>query len=225
MRRPTFLLGPVAVFIVFVGQGSVLSASGAGPDPTHRPNVEDHSELTAEQLEFVAWGESRFLDAGLVPPQVRFVFHHDTTECRLRRGLYYHSTRTVEICNVNPETLIHEMAHAWVEANLTSTAKRGFMAHRGLSVWADRSVPWIQRANEHAAEIIAWGVEEESRLVTWVQSDGSRIHKLLSIPDSTPTELAVAYELLTGTPADIEQTTPDPGVNLATSPEANRAPG
>lgn len=138
------------------------------------------------RLEAVAWGRSRFFAAGLIPPQVGFVFHDDTMECRLRRGLYHHSTRTVEICNLNPETLVHELAHAWVDANLTDVAKADFMRHRGLRVWNDHSVPWAERGTEHAATIVAWGIEEKSRLITWVEPEGHHILRLLAIPDSFP---------------------------------------
>lgn len=72
MRR-ALVLAPVAVFAILVGQGSVVPSSSTGPDPTHRMSGDDPSELTDEQTEFVAWGGSRFIDAGLVPPPVEFV--------------------------------------------------------------------------------------------------------------------------------------------------------
>lgn len=224
MRR-TLMLAPVAVFTILVGQGSVVPSSSTGPDPTHIMSGENPYDLTDEQLEFVAWGESRFIDAGLVPPRVEFVFHEDTAECRLRRGLYYLSSRTVEICNVNPETLIHEMAHAWVEANLTDAAKADFMQQRQLSVWNDHAVPWEERGTEHAATIVAWGVEDKSRLVTWVEPDGSRILRLLAISHSTPGELAAAYQFLTGVPVHPDRLQPDSGMKAAHSPEVARVTG
>lgn len=173
-------------------------------------------------LEAVAWGRSRFLAAGLVPPRVRFVFHDDTERCRLRRGLFNPDTRTIDICNLNRETLIHELAHAWVDSNVTETARAEFTRHRGLEVWNDHSVPWAGRATEHAAEIVAWGVEEESRLISWIEPDGDHLLRLLTIPDSTPEELAAAFQMLTGIPVHPDRTKAQATLKPAFSPEARR---
>lgn len=177
-------------------------------------------KLSGQQLETVTWAQARFLASGLVPPRARLEFHDNTSMCRLRRGLYNPNTHTVEICNLNRETLIHELAHAWVHENLTETDRAEFARQRGLEVWSDHSVPWAERATEHAAEIIAWGIEEESRLVTWVAPDGSRTLRLLTIPNSTPAELAVSYQALTGLPAHPDRSVGPQIPHLNFSPEA-----
>jgi hypothetical protein len=181
-----------------------------------------YPKLSDEQREAVAWGRSRFLAAGLVPPRVRFVFHDDTERCRLRRGLFNPDTRTIEICDLNRETLIHELAHAWVDSNVSEAARAEFTRHRGLEVWNDHSVPWAGRATEHAAEIVAWGVEEESRLISWIEPDGSHVLRLLTIPDSTPEELAAAFQMLTGIPSHPDRTKSQATLKPAFSPEAGR---
>lgn len=181
-----------------------------------------HSKLSATRLEMVAWARGRFQAAGLVPPRARFVFYDDTRKCRLRRGLFHPGTRTIEICNLNRETLVHELAHAWVETNLTEEAKADFMRHRGLATWNDHSVPWADRATEHAAEIVAWGVEEESRLISWMTPEGQHTLRLLTIPDSTPDVLAMSFQLLTGIPAHPDRIRSQPTLKPAFSPEARR---
>jgi hypothetical protein len=181
-----------------------------------------HPSLTEQQLKEVTWARDRFHAAGLIPPSVRFVFHDDTRRCRLRRGLFNPNTRSIEICTMNRETLIHELAHAWIDANLSEEARATFTRHRGLTMWNDHSVPWEHRATEHAAEIIAWGVEEESRLVSWIESHGHHTFRLLTIPDSTPEELAVSYQQLTGIPAHPDRSRPPATLRSDFSPEAGR---
>jgi hypothetical protein len=198
-----------------VGEAMPLT-SGIGISPRYRAG------LTSHQLEEVTWARGRFHAAGLTPPRVRFVFHDDTAKCRLRRGLFNPNTRSIEICHLNRETLIHELAHAWIDANLSEEARAAFMRHRDLTVWNDHSVPWTHRATEHAAEIVAWGVEEESRLVSWIEPDGHHTLRLLTIPDSTPEQLAVAYQQLTGIPAHPDRSQPPPTMGSAFSPEAER---
>lgn len=160
--------------------------------------TETHPPLSAEQREFVAWGEARFAEAGLSLPEVDYVFHDDLEECGWHGGSYRPSTLTVTICNRDPKTLIHELAHAWETTSLTDETRTRFMELRGLSEWTGRSVPWSERGAEQVAEVITWGVEEGSRLVRWTESDGSTVFKLLSIPNASVDELLDAYRLLTG---------------------------
>jgi hypothetical protein len=154
--------------------------------------------LTAEQQEFVAWGEARFAAAGLPLPEVHYVFHDDFEECGWHGGKYHPGNRVVTLCTTDPKTLIHELAHAWETTMLSNDVRAGFMTLRGLSVWYDHSVPWAERAAEQVAEVITWGVEEGSRLVRWTEDDGTTTFRLLTIPDASVEELWVAYELLTG---------------------------
>jgi hypothetical protein len=55
---------------------------------------------------------------------------------------------------------------------------------RDLEVWQDRQVPWAEQGQEHAAEILAWGLMDEEISMT-------------SIGESDPAQLVVAYQILT----------------------------
>jgi hypothetical protein len=180
--------------------------------------------LTGEQLRLVMWAEGRFDEAGLELPEVRYVFYDNPEPCNWRRGRYHPASGLVEICSFYEDTLIHELAHAWAEANLTVMDKEAFAASRGLANWNDPSSPWNERGTEHAAEVIAWGVEERNRLVPSIGSDPSDAYRLPTIPNSNPRELMAAYEILTGTPPVLR----DPsdwtrGETDVTSPEAIKA--
>jgi hypothetical protein len=154
--------------------------------------------LTEEQRRFVAWGEERFAAAGLTLRVIEYVFHEDLEACGWHGGLFSPGTGVVVICNGEERTLIHELAHAWEAAYLSDQVRAEFMELRGLDVWNHRDVPWSERAAEQAAEVITWGVEEKSRLVEWVEPDGRRTFRLLTIPNSSVEELVAAYRLLTG---------------------------
>ena len=143
------------------------------------------------------WVRARFDAAGLSLPEVVYVFHDNLEECGGHGGTYSPSTRTVTMCNQDPKTLIHELAHAWETTSLSDEMRADFAELRGLKVWHDHSVPWAERAAEQVAEVITWGVEEGSRLVRWTERYGAVTFKLLSI-DASVDELLAAYKLLTG---------------------------
>jgi hypothetical protein len=202
MSQPGASAALLVVLLSFNNGGADASfpetADSARTETTDSPVIDPPSKLTAEQRALVAWGESRFAAAGLDLPEVEYRFHEDLEECGWHGGKYKPSARLVVICNGDPKTLIHELAHAWETTVLTDEVRAEFMELRGLSVWHDRSVPWSERGVEQVAEVITWGVEEGSRLVRWTEPDGSIVFKLLSIPDASVEELFDAYELLTG---------------------------
>lgn len=136
----------------------------------------------------LSWGRVRCAAAGLEPPYVEIVIRENTSECNWRRGLYYPRENTIVICHMNRETVVYEMAHTWLDANLDSPKRTEFLDLRGLAAWNDHSLPWHERGTEHAAEIVAWAVEQGNRMVTWVEGGQSEL-RLLSIANSTVDQL------------------------------------
>lgn len=200
MSRPSTYTG-LLISLLVVNPTGLVQAGESQPiealEVVETEIPESHPPLTSEQREFVSWGEARFADAGLTLPEVEYVFHDDLEECGWHGGKYRPSTRTVTMCNADPKTLIHELAHAWETTRLTDETRNAFMELRGLTEWTGRSVPWSERGAEQVAEVITWGVEEASRLVPWTEPDGSITFRLLSI-DASVEELLTAYRLLTG---------------------------
>jgi hypothetical protein len=143
-----------------------------------------------EQLDLVRWAVSRFEDRGLSLPALEVRFHADRSGCGEHLG--YYRAGGVDLCGtmVNLMTrrnLLHEMAHAWVEANLGPEQRERFLQVRGLSSWNGGAVPWRERGFEHAAEILAWHLGD--RVLT------------ATVPDNAPEQLEAAVAALLGAPS------------------------
>lgn len=172
--------------------GSALVGIPAAVGPTV-------DSLTADQARIVASAEGRFVEAGLQPPTVSYRFYDDLPDCGWRRGLYYPKIGLVELCTNLEKVVLHEMAHAWAEVNMTAADKAAFLARRGLSTWASKEYPWEERGAEQVAEIITWGLARDNLLVRWVDpADGGTALRLLTIPDSDLDTIMSEYRLLTG---------------------------
>ena len=190
------------------------------------PSVEP---LSVEEQELVDFASSRFALVGIELPDVRIEFPDDEAACHGYGGVYVPSKTTVRICRPSKRTMIHELAHSWVETTLNTNERNAFLEQRGLDTWAG-GTEWDERGAEHAAEVITWAAMDENMSVRWIDTNGdgstSYSWRLLKIPNSNPDQLAAAFRLLTGeTPRlrlddDPRETEPAPEV---TSPEARRA--
>jgi len=80
-------------------------------------------------------------------------------------------------------TTLHELAHAWADAQLSTAQKAAFLELRGLDVWYDARVPRHERGAEHAAEIVSWGLMDE-------------MIPIIRIYDAEPARLFEAFSLL-----------------------------
>ena len=141
----------------------------------------------AEHERLVRWAFGRYERAGLEVPPTDVHFHPDTSGCSGHLGRWVRGR--VDVCvvivsEIARDALLHEMGHAWVDANVSATVRERFMAMRGLTAWNDQSVIWDERGFEHAAETLAWALG----------------HRFLApgIPDHDPDRLIAAFELLTG---------------------------
>lgn len=188
------------------------------PTTNHQP--------TAAQQELIDGARDRFRRAGLVPPAVDIYFHPDLEACHGRVGLYYSASDSLHMCRDDERTMLHELAHAWTDENLTAADQAAFAEFRGLEAWNDHDHEWADRGTEHAAETIAWALMDDNMLVPTAgpAEDGSTrtVWRLLTIDDSEPDQLVAAYVFLTGhTPAYRLDDDPrlEPFVE-ATSPEA-----
>jgi hypothetical protein len=146
-------------------------------------------EADREHVRLVRWAAERFETGGLEVPAVQVHFHPDTSGCYGHLGSQL--GRRVDVCvmsvfELGRETLLHEMGHAWIDQNVAQTVRERFTEMRGLRAWNQSTVPWDDRAYEHGAEIIAWGL-------------GNR-YMVPSIPDRDPARLAAGFEFLTGVP-------------------------
>src|SRR5262245_7075870 len=145
---------------------------------------------TAGEERAVDWAFHRFGEAGLrnLPP-LNVHLHRSHDDCNGGLGLYF--AGRIDLCTkVSSEPYqrklaLHEMAHAWTEANLPAEVLRAFMQRQRIVAWNDRSCPWKERGTEQAAEVITWGLGE-----------GQIAPLLPEVPDAAT--LASLYEMLTG---------------------------
>jgi len=144
---------------------------------------------TPDQMRTVEWAIDRFRVAGLTLPQLDVTYHGDPAGCAGNSGLY--AVGHLDVCTGGKassyarKTIVHELAHAWIDANVSAAGRSEFMRSRGLESWNDGGTPWGLRGSEQAAEVITWFV-------------GPGLTPML--PDHPdPAQLAVPYQVLTGT--------------------------
>lgn len=168
----------------------------------------------------------RFVSTGLTPPSVDFIFHPSTFDCYGHVGHYYVKTDTIHVCRLDKSAMLHELAHAWLHENLAAATITAFIRSRNLTSWNAQDGSWKVRGTEHAAEIIAWALLDRNRLVRWVDEDRVESYRLLTIPNSSPAELADGFELLTGKePSERLLDNPSREASLSDDdPEAHRGP-
>lgn len=116
---------------------------------------------TAEELDRLGQAVMAFVTADLHLPTLDISFHADRGPC----GDYYgrftarSGSWQIQICSSDVETVYeHELAHAWVTANVDQRERSAFMKLRGLDNWADPDVPWNERGTEWAAVVIQQGL-------------------------------------------------------------------
>ena len=161
--------------------------------------------------QLVEWALGRYHQAGLTIPATHVSFHPTRQPCLWYIGL--HTTdagkHRIDVCVPDQpsreRTILHELAHAWARDNLAPDTRQAFLAMRGLETWHDSDTDWEEQGTEHAAEIIAWGLNHQCR------TPGH-------IGNYDPATLAAAFEFLTGTQPICETDTdnsgtPNPNIN------------
>lgn len=176
----------IATFLCLLVAASILG--GQRPAPAREPLVIHGADTTQERA--IDWSIRRYREAGLAGlPDLEVYLHRSHDACNGGIGLY-HGGR-IDLCTKDSSEpyqrkfALHEMAHAWTEANVDPAVLDRFMDVRGIAAWNDRSFAWKERGTEQAAEIITWGLGE------------GEISPLLPTPVEDR-ELAEMFELLTG---------------------------
>jgi hypothetical protein len=147
---------------------------------------------TPAQQAMGRWAQARFADQGLALPPLEIRFHAERTGCYGRLGYFVDGVASMCGTHVDPmarRTLLHEMAHGWIESNVSPAEQLGFLDLRGLSTWNDPDVDWEERGFEQAADIIAWALHD--------QGTGT---SMPPIPDNDLEQLTEAYTFLTSDP-------------------------
>lgn len=231
------LLRYVGAFVLLVGWGA--AGTGFEPEtPSLGPGGVPSVSLNVPQRNLVEFGLSRFEQQGLELPELSFEFRPRAVDCLGHQGLYSRRSRTLRMCSMDKKTMLHELAHAWANHNLSDAEMNEFTRHRGLREWNDPAAPWKERATEHAAEIITWALMDRAvhlrlSVVSEVECRESEF-RLLTIEDSTVERLHADFVRLTGlepvlrTPTELDSQALEAEwqstVGTATSPEVRRVP-
>ena len=154
-------------------------------------------ERLAEARTALSVGQDVYASQGLELPEIHLVVHPSLAECGGRVGRYDERTNELWLCRIDDEAILHELAHAWIDLNVSDSTRAAFVDLRGLDAWNDRTQPWAERGSEQAAEILVWALSDHDRTVAWTE-DGVHSHRLLSIDQSSPEELRAGYRLLVG---------------------------
>ncbi len=160
---------------------------------------------TPDLNRLLAWGLGRFEAAGLAPATIAsatFTLYGEF--CDDMRARYRSTDEGADIgfcfdesdacpndgcasfTALGRQLVLHELAHAWIEASIDESARQRFTDYAGLEVWTGQSVPWDERAVEHAAETITWGLMDQDM-------------RLIQIGSPSPEQLTEGFRLLTGT--------------------------
>lgn len=128
--------------------------------PTDVPHITVRAD-SDDELSQLTEALTAFSEAGLDLPDLEITFFDSPEECRDAKGRFNPNTTPwrISICTMEIASIVdHELAHAWIEANVTSAERDAFLALRDLDGWLDADVPWNQRGGEWAAVVVQQGV-------------------------------------------------------------------
>lgn len=207
----------LSLTILLTGATTLQGLAGApSADTADRPAVEVHSALpashpadvrpepassppapvegSASQQAREAWALDRFREAGLDLPDLEIIRHSHREDCDGIPAFFARQGQdwSIELCTPAPFILLHELGHAWVAHNLTDAEREAFQQARGLPSWNDPATPHKDRATEHAADVIAWGLSDDAPSLT-------------TDPEASFDELTRAFRTLTGVEPLVER--------------------
>jgi hypothetical protein len=148
------------------GPKGPIDAEGGEPPEVRLVDATESPRQAEGIIEVFRWSIDRYLRGGLEVPSTTVTFHRARSECADRGGLWRSGAdhSLIDVCvggtRKRRQMLLHELAHAWVAANLDQVQQTAFVTRRGLQTWSDTEIEWAARGIEQAAMIIAWGLDE-----------------------------------------------------------------
>lgn len=197
----------VLIPTIALGAASIPATNETPTTPALEPSVKqvELGELlpfTAADDALVTATYERFDSAGLqLSSEIAVSFHSTLDKCNGNLGL--HTTENnharIRICwshedpfvqgVLREQALVHEMAHAWIAANVNDAQRQAFVELTNSDSWGLAASLWEERGTERAADLLTWALLDPS--VLFVDVDRA--------PCTTWHE---AYQLLTGLPSD-----------------------
>lgn len=148
------------ILVAVLALGSVVLAFQVVAGPVTYSGFDEEGALLVEAA------LARFQAAGLELPltHVRRVSFGERCQPR-GQAVNSWPIKVAKICAVSEEVIVHELAHTWAFVNLDEIERREFALRRGTPTWRSREHPWMDRASEHAADIVTW-------YLYWSETDG-----------------------------------------------------
>lgn len=162
---------------------SIMSSIGAaGQHSTPPPLAIENANAT--QVAAIDAAAQRFADANLKLPDLTVRFGDDSADCYGHPGIFNAATTpwTITICSDLAFVPTHELAHAWLDANLHAETRQQYLNLRDKANWDDKHAEWSDRGVEDAAFVI-----QQNLMIT----------PRLPLSEEWQSRLD-AYELLTG---------------------------
>lgn len=112
------------------------------------------------------WAEATYAAHGLPLPTLEVMLQSDPQACAGRPARFdltpapriticRQHTSGSEMLSSNQRLVLHELAHAWIHANVADSEREAFTELRRLDSWNDSREPWSGRGCEQAANVIA----------------------------------------------------------------------
>lgn len=155
------VLGPSNLPVILAEPVNAEMEPDASDGHTQQPARFTVDNATAEDLGRLGKAIMAFASADLELPGLDIWFHTDRGLCAEHLGLFKTTSESwqVRICSSDiPTVYEHELAHAWVAANVDDSQRSAFMNLRDLEYWAGSDVPWNERGTEWAAIVIQQGL-------------------------------------------------------------------
>ena len=87
--------------------------------------------------------------------------HRDEGACQGHRGIFNGDLMRVDVCDAGPLVVLHELAHAWTHVRVNGTQEDAYVQAGEFGAWTSPETPWNERGMEHAADTIAWALQEQ----------------------------------------------------------------
>lgn len=144
---------------------------------------------TIEYEDVVVRAAQAFETAGLALPPVEVVFSDDDRDCDLHLGVFQSAREPwrITICSELAFVPVHELAHAWIEANVDEANRNAYVELRDKLSWNSSKHDWRERGVEDAAFVI------QQNLMAKVDGELSEEWE----------SRASAFELLVGAPSPL----------------------
>ena len=168
-------------------------AAAVVPDAADKLEVGLDVEADGAWRELIAWAEGRFASIGLELPSARVTVTPGLDGCGGNAGRYRPGEHPeVQICVESDTTspisrliILHELGHLWAENELDDETRESFLEIRELTEWIDTDLAPHEWGAEHAAEVLSWGLMDESV-------------RIIRIYNASPEALSEAFVVLTG---------------------------